>query len=161
MAESRLWHPPSLCGCSLNITADWASEMPKDGIQYQHPIPWTVTNIEIVSACIRHRGLRIPDTSNLFDDGVQNRGYIEVRDEHTPAEILYLNLYEYTTNTETLICGCVLVKSIDRAGNHLAYHDHPHHSKKCHSHKGDSLDGSKARADHERTVQLLNEASVQ
>lgn len=149
MVEKRLWICPALCGCKLNITAEWASD-PIDGgdgqnIMYQHPKGFSITDLEIVTVCPEHAPLQ----NTISDDPYGGRpGYIKLPiDNPTPAQCLYIGLYDCHGNLHTLGCGCRLYKHFNKTTvDHHRYLEHPHKTFRCASHKHDH-DHSVALAD--------------
>ena len=68
------WVCPSLCGCKLDITAQWTEVTSAES--YRHPIPGTVTGVAIRTVCATHDSFR---TDPLATDPYDGRpGYIQV-----------------------------------------------------------------------------------
>ncbi len=129
MSATANWIPPCLCDCVLRITADWAGDV-RSGVSHQHPIPFTITNIEIVSVCDEHKAvltqpLVSPDVFSVdpyTEELVQRRGYLELPIAHpTDAQKLYIYLWKYHGNVHTADCGC--------RAYHVFEHDHGKHEK--------------------------------
>lgn len=127
MIYTATWIPPGLCGCEFRITADWTE--PNDGtIRYRHPIPHTITDIQITSICATHipQSKVMMDTSVFFDTPAlnpiqqflqnknavalkpkQNRGYLTYPIANpTPAQMLYSFFSMHAGQKEHLPCGC-------------------------------------------------------
>lgn len=151
MVEKREWICPALCGCKINITAEWASD-PIDGgegkkIMYQHPKGGTITDLEVVSVCRDHAHLQLGIGENPYGG---RPGYIKLPIENpTLAQCLYIGLYDCHGNTLTLSCGCRLYKHFNKTTiDQHQYLEHPHKTFRCASHKHDS-DHSVALADQQ------------
>lgn len=168
------WQPPSLCGCKLEIVADWVNE---DG--YRHPIPFTIQEIKIDTVCDNHKQytFSMPDTSDLFDDisatnpvivflssknpkisspsNVQTRGYLRYPITNpSPAECLYTYLAKHGGQIHRLGCGCQAHQWIDE-NKVITYLSHPLYTKKCHYHTEDTVDMSTARKHHDEYIKSL------
>src|SRR2546430_486325 len=106
--RTAIWIPPSLCGCKLQITADFVDDSIVEGVSYRHPKPFTITDLKIVAVCSGHKVhlAEMPDTSRFCDDGVQHRGYLRYPIAHpTPAECLYTLLSMHRGQRHGYSCG--------------------------------------------------------
>lgn len=146
MSKAVHWFSPSLCGCELKITGDFAD--PVGGVSYAHPTPYTITDIEIINVYNEHKRFSeymALDENDFFDDDQQYRGYLKypIKDP-TPAECLYTYLYTHSGQIHRMGCGCCAYVSTKRnaRGEHIEgsikYHDyHPLHTKHCKRHHND------------------------
>lgn len=172
MARTSIWIPPSLCGCQLQITADWAnSDDIVNGVTYRHPTPFSITDIKIIgNACATHQPFTqsMIDTSIFFDDPeatpigaylsklypvdvrtetVQQRGYLKYPiDQPTAAHFLYTFLSQYNGQAWSIPCGCKTYQFFDENKNGVCL-NHPIHSVKCTFHPNDTLDMQQAVLD--------------
>lgn len=152
---SRKWHPACLCGCELQITAQWLDES-----IYRHPIPFTITSIQINNVCSEHSTcVDMPDVSDLFDIDqmtgtiVQNRGYQRYPiNNPLLAEILYAHLFRHNGQRKTLRCGCTFYYHSHPTIGKMKLLEHPLHSRKCHTHRHDTLGGVQAHIDHNAAI---------
>lgn len=170
--QIAIWIPPSLCGCQLQMTADFTEGSVANGISYRHPIPYTISDIKIVSVCAEHQAqtLAMPDTSNLFEADLtgdvatflikkypnivlsttQRRGYLKYPlDNPTSGHNLYTYFWRYCGQTHGYPCGCrayVFINDRTPDSPHV-YLDHPLYTKKCHFHHNDTVDMQNATSD--------------
>lgn|SRR3990167_315718 len=145
MAQTRTFVPPPLCGCELQITADWATD-PIDGKMYQHPASSptnnTIKDIQIVSQCATHAGW---ETALNGDPFALRRGYMPLPATPTQGEILYMNLWAFDgSKTKLDTCECEIATVGDRSDNSTKIHQHPKHSKKCKYHIADDNNHTQA-----------------
>lgn len=156
--QTAIWIPPSLCGCQIRMTADFTDGSVVNGISYKHPIPFTISRIEIVNACEHHLGhtSQMRDTEDLMEidqytgNKFQQRGYLKHPiNNPSPAECLYEYLCQYRGQTHGFPCGCKTHQFIDplHPEKKITYLHHPHHHKRCKAHQDDSLDMQKAKFD--------------
>ena len=152
------WHCPAMCGCALAITARWP-QAPVGGVSYQHPVPRTITRVEIVNVCAAHDSLR---TGPLPADPYYGaRGYMDVPASPTEAERLYIALFRFGGQRLRLdTCGCALYVVTDRAGGNVSRRPHPRHTVKCAQHADDDDDHTDARDDNSRKNRLLDRAAT-
>lgn len=183
MAEKAKWIAPSLCGCALQMTAEFLPGDVRDGIAYRHPKAGTITQLEVISVCEEHAAAQraMPDTSSFFaapepggyhdllnqragitpapEHLVQTRGYLKYPIENpTPAECLYTALYFHGGQVHSLPCGCAGYQHVDKSTPGApapVYKVHPLHTRKCYRHLDDSNDMARARADHEAVIESL------
>ena len=136
MIDTRIFIPPSLCGCGVRITANWANKaLYQNGqiISYFHPEPFTINSIDIESVCAAHESYKNELPSDPYWDlhtepvGWTSAGYMCVGDtcvhlskygkipKHTnpkplnqlsEAEKLYLNLWRFDAKKLTLRGSC-------------------------------------------------------
>lgn len=167
MSQTAVWIPPSLCGCQLRITADFTDGSIVDGVTYRHPIPFTITDIQLINVCLGHtpQTLAMPDVIGLFDRDLinggtkQSRGYLKYPiDNPSSAQCLYTFLSQYGGQTHSFPCGCKGHQLVDENKN-ISYMNHPLHSRKCSSHKNDTKDMKNAKADFVRE-QTATKASL-
>lgn len=161
MRQNALWEPPCLCGCILHIWADWAES--QNGHTYAHPIPFSITNIEIVKVCDGHQEWTksMPDVSRHYEDKhpytgkpYQARGYLAHPIVNpTDAQCLYENLCIYNGQLNSFPCGCSAYQYFDHEGNFCSYIDHPRHTRKCCDHEYDTEDMKQAALDYAGTIQ--------
>ncbi len=93
-----------MCGCELEIRAVWPKGAVNNGISYRHPIPFTITHIDIVNVCADHQHvLNEPAITSWH-----RTGYIKLPIENpTDAQKLYVYLWRYSgQKIVTPICDC-------------------------------------------------------
>lgn len=171
--QTAIWIPPSLCGCQLQITADFPDGSVVNGVSYRHPKPFTITNIVILSQCSTPSHVAaakaMVDTSRFFDAptatpgsvqawldakypnvlpaSVQNRGYLKYPIANpTPAQCLYTFLSMHKGQKHSYPCGCSAHEWIDDVGV-LTHVKHPTNTAQCLCHQGDTVDMKNASAD--------------
>lgn len=132
---TRTWVCPKLCGCEINITAEWATDL-INGKMYQHPKPHSITALEIVNTCPAHE---VDKTEPIVQEEYDNNPkYIELPVSPTEAENLYIKLCRYTTNAwtpDTKGCDCRIAICIED-GVQTVY-QHPKDTTKCSVHELD------------------------
>ena len=165
--DTRIFIPPTLCGCELSITAKWTTEAETvDGrkVSYKHPTPFTITGIEIVNVCAEHDVYRTSVPTDPYWDldtepvGKTSSGYICIGDtcvhpnkqgepkhsnpksvaELSEGEKVYVNLWRFTGMKKTFKGSCDCEAFIcDSKEGQQVFRNHPKHSKKCRHHKED------------------------
>lgn len=159
MTQTAIWIPPSLCGCQLRMTANFVPGSIIDGISYRHPIPFSITALDIVNVCNSHHSNTqamtniesLMETDKITGNSYQQRGYLKHPIESpSAAECLYEFLSRYNGQTHSYPCGCKSHQFIDENKN-IAYLKHPLHSKCCHKHKNDGIDMKHAATDFATT----------
>lgn len=184
--DKRIWICPALCGCELEITAEWPADslvidgngrktshmFPKGMVGKQGQEKQFIQSINVVNICPLHIGLdqTMPDTSGFFDmnndDGAlrQNRGYLLYPIANpTPGEILFTNLYGFLGRRQrSATCGCEMynpVQTDQRRENvvELAHRKNPHLTKKCRHHLNDTDDHQACLAENAKLGQVLRE----
>ena len=159
MANTAIWEPPCLCGCQLEITADFTDGSILKGIAYRHPIPFTIKRIAIEKVCEAHKPqtLSMPPTDHLFEidrytgKPRQQRGYLQHPiTKPTPAECLYQFLSQQGGQIHGYPCGCRTHQFVDHSGGEavITYLQHPRHHRRCFQHADDTLDMQQAGIDH-------------
>lgn len=159
--REALWIPPTLCGCQLQITAQWtANSVLPEGVAFQHPIPYTVEGVKIVSVCAAHAAhctTPIPDDpyaggrpgyihlsnqpKRVWRDafGRKTSGPIPL-DVHraSEAERLYVHLARFTGNVHRPdTCACTQYFCFEsHKPNEAVFLNHPLHSDRCPRHAG-------------------------
>lgn len=167
MMITAIWIPPSLCGCQLQMTADFTDGSVVDGISYRHPKDaikdkdaTPITNLRIISACAAHlpQTLTMIDTSVFFDSDPinggrkQNRGYLRYPIANpTSAECLYTFLSQYGGQTNSFPCGCKGHQFVDEHQNVTSL-PHPVVTQKCQKHLNDTPEMAQAKLDFDITV---------
>ena len=168
--ETAAWIPPSLCGCRLRITADFPSDVVKDGTTYTHPARYSIRKIEIVACCPVHQRWtsEMPDVSVFSETAPPPGGDVNMSimplgpfpvyplrpylyypiPNPTAAEMLYTHLSMHRGHTHFLSCGCAAYLHCDSESN-WSYRLHPWHSRQCDRHQGDTIDMKQAKADQE------------
>ncbi len=161
MIQTAIWIPPSLCGCQLRMMADFTDSSVVDGISYRHPIPFTITDIQLVNICAKHKPntLAMPSISGLMETDkitglpFQRRGYLKHPIVNpTPAQCLYTFLSQYSGGLHRHSCGCQSFWFGDEGvgkDKKVIHLDHPRYtSQKCLVHKADDINMTKAQADY-------------
>lgn len=150
--ETRIWIAPPLCGCEISLTAQWVGPIDIDDrgreVSYRHPIPFTITELAIMSTCPAHDALRHADPT--VDPWPDRPGYLR-RPLVNPSEaaLLYMGLWGENGQSQELdSCGCVIhyIQS-ETAGDIIVVH-HPKHTIKCRHHRRDDAKHSAAFADN-------------
>jgi len=128
--DTRRWASPALCGCELDITATWPDEPEADGVENRHPIPFTITDIQVASVCLEHEAWETEPVG--ADPYMGSPGYIKVPVSPTKAENLYIHLFKLTGQKVKKACGCVDYECHYRDGQtpHVKL-EHPKHTKVC------------------------------
>lgn len=162
--RTAIWMPPCLCACRLQITAKWTADVLEDlakgRVVHHHPIPYTITGLQVLHACQKHEPMM---TAPIEEDPYGGRpGYIKLSELTNPtaAQKLYVHLYRYHGQLDSLPCGCQIHVASERrwdAHENPRDMEHPHHTVRCARHKDDH-DHSIARAEN-RTSQVLNLAT--
>ncbi len=161
MQQSAIWLPPSDCGCKIRIDADFPDGSVVNGFASRHPVPYTITSLEIVSCCDRHKSAikgGMPDVDHLFDvcnisgDDIQRRGYLKFPiEDPSDAEILYQYLCGHKGQVHSYPCGCRAYMWGDFSGN-FHYIEKDGVTQKCLKHKNDTVDMAQAKADFEASI---------
>ena len=140
MLGSYTWTCPRLCGCLLNIDADWAkapSVVDGASLQYQYPVPNTVKSINIVVVCPAHA--HFVTDAPIADEtyGGEMRGYLW-RPPVTDGEKLFVALTRYAGQRfKPDTCGCRIFECVDRVTKLKTVHPHPTHTRRCAAHRLD------------------------
>ena len=154
MKTKAQWLCPHLCGCAIEMDANFIDEGLEniDGVlvSHRHPIPFTITSMNIISVCLAHQPLLTApiDEAQFLDYDeekeafVQNRGYVRVPLLNpSDAERLYINLYTCSAQLwKPLTCNCELYVCTDRndaEGNSHLIKKHSY-TKRCKHHKNDT-----------------------
>ena len=178
MIEKCIFISPKLCGCEIELTANWAdTPILKDGrkVSYQHPIPRTISSIEIVNVCSGHQSVLTEpleenyyhytdeERNNIIEhfdlpeeaswnmlNSVGPKGYLHLQnlDLAGPAEKLYIYHYRYsgaTLNPDT--CKCKIQRVRDRFTGQMFDVNHDVHTRRCKAHKID-IDNSRCLAEN-------------
>ena len=181
--DTRIWIPPTLCGCEFQITADWASDPVTDEqgrqVMYQHPkgrqfIPasnamswvgkkWVNNNSKdtynsfVGSVVCTNRCADHQTTPDLEDDPHFGcPGYIDFTNP-TYDEKLYIYFFRYTSLVHKPdTCDCVLHHLTSRADQSDTITPHPLHSQKCSDHFDDDDNGTQAMADNQNKNAAVN-----
>ena len=160
MRRMITWVCPKMCGCEININADWSND-PVDyngaSSSFQHPIPYTITEMSIKNVCAEHASLT---TAELPADPYNGcPGYIKLPiDNPTEAQKLYIQLYRY--NGQRLkpdTCGCKIYQVWDDIAQVISVTPHPN-TVKCPRHQADDALHTQAFTDSrmkQRVSQLL------
>ena len=129
--ETRNWVCPTLCGCELNITAEWLSPLSPGERSYQHPKPGTITTVTIGTVCAAHAHFQTDPPLDETYSGEMS-GYL-LRPTTTEAERLYVGLMRYSgTLYRPDTCGCHNYQVWDRTATEpLKTLQHALHSSKC------------------------------
>jgi hypothetical protein len=78
---TKRWICPALCGCELDITANWnrpawLEALAPEPTSYQHPIPGTITHVEAAHICHDHRRHQVEAVLFAPYAGSWSAGYI-------------------------------------------------------------------------------------
>ena len=149
MIDTRIWICPKLCGCEISITADWVKEREAGrNVSYQHPKPFTITDIEIVDVCAEHNHFKTdpPITDETY--GGEMRGYLG-RVPNTEAEKLYIALTRYRGQRwKPDTCDCRIYDCVDCTNNLHTFIRHTKHTRKCEDHRNDDGEHTRAREEN-------------
>lgn len=154
--QTAIWIPPSLCGCQLQITADWTDGSVVNGISYRHPKPFTITDVQIVNMCAgcTPNSAAMPDVSHLYETSnitgkpYQARGYLSHPIANpTAAHNLYQFLCSHGGQTHSFPCGCAAHMHIAPDGT-ATYLVKAGVTQKCINHQNDTIDMQQAKADY-------------
>lgn len=131
MTFKAKWVPPCLCDCGLDITAKWPRGTLEGGVSYKHPVPFTITDIQISNVCENHKHV----LNEPIADNWHRKGYIELPIKNpTNAQKLYVYLWRYNgQKTITDICSCEIYGSCEDDGlqkKEIEIKHHPLYSKK-------------------------------
>lgn len=159
MKDTRIWVCPALCGCELEITAEWVKEAEEvDGrrLSYQHPKGGSIETISIAKVCAqheRHKSEPLPPDPYFGSTGyiplkgqqIQRRVSVKELDpaQASEAEKLYIQLYRYSGSSfKPDTCGCRIYTCHDRSGKdqpkqirHAARTAHCRHHARDDNHK--------------------------
>lgn len=136
--DTRTWICPALCGCAIQLTAYWVKEPDASSETYQHPLPRTITAVNIKNVCAEHDHLRTDPVAADPYGGAP--GYFDPALAVSEAEKLYVGLFRYSGQTVKLdTCGCKIYEAFDRFGNEQSRRPtHPKHTHCCRTHEGDT-----------------------
>ena len=159
ISTKAIWICPKLCGCELEIDADWVKEPLQEGgrsVSYQHPIPFTIRGIEIINVCIDHQSFR---TDPLPLDPYNGcTGYIQLPIINpTEAQKVYIQLYKY--NGQRLrpdTCGCSIYQCFDDFTKERFIRPHGAHTRKCSHHALDDDAHTGAFENMSRKNRIMN-----
>ena len=140
MSENRIWICPALCGCEIELVADWSEPITYDAlgrsVSYRHPIGYTITNLTIINVCAAHDSYK---TDPLPKDPYGGApGYMSIPVNPTEAEALYIRLYQYSGGTwKPDTCGCTIYQCSNRFLDDSKHLEHSIHTKRCKFHSND------------------------
>jgi hypothetical protein len=144
-AEARTWVSPALCGCEIELTAEWSSPPADDGKMYQHPASApgvdrsgktrnTVQFAKIMAQCATHAGW---EQGILWNPFAVMGGYADIPASPSPGLCLYVNHWRFTTMRSRLtLCECEPHYLHDASDNSLAVVQHPQ-TRRCKFHVKD------------------------
>lgn len=174
MAQTAIWIPPCLCGCQIQLTADFLDGDVINGVSYRHPKSGTITDCQLISVCDDHvaqsktqqdhsvffseskpdistlQGYLASKNPNIKPTLKQVRGYLTYPiDNPTPAHNLYTYFSTHGGQKHSLSCGCSAHQYVGEDGVPVYIDNHPLNTKKCDYHTDDTHDMQQAKIDHE------------
>lgn len=167
MIDTRIFLPPTLCGCELQIRAEWIGEPENHNgnrASFKHPRPFSIDEIVILNVCAEHEIYKTELPTDPYWDlhtepvGKTSSGYICVGDtcvhpdrqgepKHTnpkpyaslsEGEKVYINLWRFSGMKKSYKGSCDCEAFICHSKEgEMSFKNHPKHTKKCRHHKED------------------------
>ena len=186
MIQKAIWICPALCGCEIEMTANWVHDLfqrGNDTISYGHPVPYTISDLMVHAVCAEHDHLQIDpvaenpyfiseeDFINLIEHfdvqdeatyheiaNISKRGYIGVPPNPTNAEKLYIGLYNYSSILHGLdTCQCKIYKVHRRDSEQMEISKREDVTYKCKYHKADNDAHDQALTEHTLKNDVVNQ----
>lgn len=151
-AEARTFVSPAMCGCEMEITAEWSTVGTSDGKSYQHPASKpgltkagesrnTVQFVKIMAQCSDHAGW---EKSVNWEPFKVLGGYMDIPANPTPGDCLYINHWRYSSLKHRFtLCDCEAFEVHDASDDSMRVVVHPQ-TLKCKFHTKDDASHSAA-----------------
>lgn len=154
--ETALWISPALCGCEIEITAQWIDAVIENGhrVSYRRPIPNTIQSMTIVNVCQDHQ--QFVDWKLPKDPFFGRKGEFVIPIKPSQAQYLYLYHSRFNGQLNYLHCGCRCSELIDANTKEMKLIEHRIYTNRCPVHQADT-DHSQARGENK----LLNDVLIQ